>query len=121
MKRVHLNPVRAGLLKAEERLLAAGEHHFGQLRLETAEAKAERIVVQELGRVGWQESDLTSHRKPDPGKVRIALRLRQETTLSLKQIAQRLHFGTPKIAGFRLLKTLREQTSSNPAQGCLGI
>jgi hypothetical protein len=47
--------------------------------------------------------------------------LRQETTLSVKQLAQRLDFGTPKSASFRLLKTMREQTSSNPAQGCLGM
>jgi hypothetical protein len=62
-----------------------------------------------------------SRRRHDPGKVRIAVRLRRETTLSVKQIAQRLHFGTPKSASFRLLTVMRSQTSTGPAQPRLGI
>ena len=98
-----------------------GENHFGALRLETAKAKAERIIAEELERLGWQEIDLIRRRKHDPGKVQLALRLRKQTTLSVKQIAQRLHLGTAKSASFRLLKTSREQGVVNPAQGFLGI
>ncbi len=50
-----------------------GEHHSSQLLLEAAEAKAERIVAEELGRLCWQEMDLVSRRKQDPAKLAIAL------------------------------------------------
>ena len=43
-----------------------GSHHFGQLRLERAQAKAERIVGEELGRLGWPEAELAARRKQDP-------------------------------------------------------
>jgi hypothetical protein len=70
-----------------------GQHHFGQMRLEVARAKAERIITEALGQFGWQESDLVNRRKRDPAKLQIAVRLRKETTLSVKQIAARLHLG----------------------------
>ena len=41
----------------------------------------------------WTEDDLIGRRKGDPEKVKIALRLRQESTMSLKWIAQRLKMG----------------------------
>ena len=97
------------------------EHHFGELRQETAQAKAERIIGEELRRLGWQESELAARRKHDPGKVQIAQRLRQETTLSVKHIAQRLHFGTAKSASFRLLTTMKSENSVNSAQAYLGL
>ena len=40
-----------------------GQHHFGELRLERAQAKAERIIGQELVRLGWQAAVLASRRK----------------------------------------------------------
>ena len=98
-----------------------GEHHFGTLRLETAQARAERIIAEEMGRLGWQPSDLISRRKHDPGKIQLGLRLRKETTLSVKQIAERLHLGTAKSASFRLLTTMRKENSVNPAQRSLGL
>jgi len=70
-----------------------GQHHFGQMRLEVAQAKAERIVGEELRRLGWQQADLGWRPKRDRRKLQIAVRLRQETTLSVKQIAARLHLG----------------------------
>jgi len=60
-------------------------------------------------------------RKHDPGKVQIAQRLRKETTLSVKQIAERLHFGTAKSASFRLLTTMKTENAANPAQTHLGF
>ncbi len=60
-----------------------GEHHSGELRLETAETKAGRIVAEELQRLGWKQSDLAARRKSDPAKLAIAARLRKETTLSI--------------------------------------
>jgi hypothetical protein len=39
----------------------------------------------------WKEKDLTQHRKGDPLKVQIALRLRRETTMTLEWIANGLN------------------------------
>jgi hypothetical protein len=53
-------------------------------------------------RLGWKQEDLAARRKSDPEKVAIAMRLRQETTLTIKHIASRLILGTPKSASTRL-------------------
>jgi hypothetical protein len=55
--------------------------HDGEVKLESAEAKAERIIAEEFQKQGWTLSDLTIRLKTDPAKPRIALRLRTETTL----------------------------------------
>jgi hypothetical protein len=78
------------LARASERV---GAQHYGAERQESGEAKAERLVREELGKVKWQEADLAARRKGDPGKVRIARRLRAETTMTLAWIAQRLRMG----------------------------
>ena len=98
-----------------------GEHHSGELRRETAEAKAERLLAQELNRRGWTEADLAARRKNDPAKLTIAARLRQDTTLSLKAIAARVHLGTSKGANTNLHRWLRGDHPQHPAQGQLGI
>ena len=79
-----------------------GEHHAGALRRESAEAKAERIIAQELKRLGWTAADLERRHKSDPQKLALAARLRGETTLTIKWIAARLHLGTWKSARVRL-------------------
>ena len=84
-----------------------GEHHSGELRRESAEAKAQRIVAEELERRGWQEADLAARAKGDPGKLEIAARLRRETTLSLKGIAERAKLGTSRSANMRLHKWMK--------------
>ena len=58
-----------------------------------ATQKAERIVQEEIERLGWDEDPLRARRKGDRAKVLLARRLRQETTLSLKWIAARLRMG----------------------------
>ena len=65
-----------------------GANHYGADRQESGEQKAERIVVEMLDRLGWTERDLQRRRKGDKGKVTTARRLRKETTMSLKWIAQ---------------------------------
>jgi hypothetical protein len=72
----------------------AGESHYGDEIAESAEEKAERIVAGELRKLKWMERDLKTDRKGDPGKARMARRLRQETTVTLKWIAQRFRMGT---------------------------
>jgi hypothetical protein len=75
-----------------------GDSHSGELRRETAEQKANRIISEELLWRGWSESDLATRRRSDPGKLAIAARLRSETTLPIKWIAARAHIGTAKGA-----------------------
>jgi putative transposase len=85
---------KAKLLEQMEGKL--GEHHSGQMRRESAEARAERIVVAELKRLKWSQGELGKRRKSDPAKLELAVRLRRETTLTIRQIAQRLHMGSWK-------------------------
>src|SRR3989442_8581582 len=47
-----------------------GAEHYGQERAETAEAKAQRIVEQELKGLRWSAQDLECHRKGDGRKLR---------------------------------------------------
>jgi hypothetical protein len=70
-----------------------GAMHYGAERQKSGEAKAERLVREGLAKLGWSESDLAERRKGDPGKVGIARRLRQETTMTLAWIGQRLRMG----------------------------
>jgi len=91
------------------------------MRRETAEAKAERIFTEELSRLGWQELGLASRRKEHPAKLQIAARLRRETTLTVKQIAARLHLGTSRTASVHLHTTMRQTTPDQADQGSLGI
>ena len=71
-----------------------GPNHYGAQRQETAVQKAERIVKEEIERLGWDEDQLRARRKGHRSKVMLARRLRQETTMSLKWIAARLQMGT---------------------------
>ena len=45
-----------------------------------AEAKAERIIAEELKRLKWKEGELKRRQKGDADKLAIAARLRRETT-----------------------------------------
>jgi len=74
---VHLNPVRAKLLRPEQKLL----------------------------RAGWTVRELAQWRKGDAVKVRLARRLRQETTMTLSWIAKQLHMGTAGSLANLLRKT----------------
>lgn len=84
-----------------------GAHHAGELRRESAERKAERIVAEELKRLGWRERDLTTRRKSDPDKLALGSQLRRETTLSIKWIAARLHLGSSKGANANLYRWMK--------------
>ena len=101
-----------------------GDNHPGQARHETAEAKANRLVQEQLRLLGWTESDLATRRNGDPSKLAIAARLRAETTLSMKQIAERLRLGKPKGAKTNLHKWmngLRENDTQPTLGPTLGI
>jgi hypothetical protein len=96
-------PIRRGWFLGDEsfrkELLAhvagkARQHHYGEALRESAEARAERVVAEELKRRGWDKSTLMTRRKGDPDKTAIARRLRGETTMTLAWIAERLHMGS---------------------------
>lgn len=97
-----------------------GEHHSGELHRASAEAKADRIMGEELKRNGWAEADLAARRKNDPVKLEIAARLRRETTLPLKAIAQRVKLGTSKAANARLHDHMKRAGDCEPSQPQLG-
>jgi hypothetical protein len=70
-----------------------GYDGYGADRREGEENRAQRLVTEELSRMGWSERELRNRRKGDKEKVRSAARLRKETSMSLKWIAQRLEMG----------------------------
>src|ERR1017187_7408905 len=81
-----------------------GEDHSGELHRETAVQKANRIIGEEMSRLGWQETELACRLKNDPGKLAVAARVRKETTLPVKWIAERLQMGTSKSLKPMLLR-----------------
>jgi hypothetical protein len=56
--------------------------------------KTEWQMGRGLERLGWDEVQLRARPKGHRSKVMLARRLRQETTMSLKWIAERLQMGT---------------------------
>ncbi len=99
---------RAKLLEQMDARLS--DQHSGKLRRESAEAKGERIVAEELKRLRWSQDDLKGHLKGDPAKLALAARLRRETTLTVRQIAERLHMGSWKSLNNKLY--LRRKTEA---------
>jgi REP element-mobilizing transposase RayT len=71
-----------------------GPSHFGAELHESAVEHAEGLLGQGLRDLGWSEIDLATHRKGDKAKVHLAMKLRKETTMTLKWIADRLEMGT---------------------------
>lgn len=74
-----------------------GAHHGGKERQESAEEQAEQLTREELDRLGWDEAELKRQRKGARRKVRIARRLRAETTMTLSWIAERLRMGSASM------------------------
>ena len=85
-----------------------GENPSAEVRREIAVGKAERIVAEELARLGWKEEELERRRKNDHGKLAIAARLRKETVLSTKSISARVHLGSYNTAAANLRSWMQE-------------
>jgi REP element-mobilizing transposase RayT len=85
------NAFRKELL--EQMAERVGEYHYAEERQASGEQKAREIVAAELKRIEWTEEDLKRRRKGDAKKVRMAQRLRAETTMTLKWIAEALQMG----------------------------
>jgi hypothetical protein len=52
------------------------------------------VVVEELRRQGWTQATLGQQAKGHPQKVKIAMRLRKETLVTVAWIAERLRMGS---------------------------
>ena len=84
---------RAELLAQVER--QAGPRHVGEEVTQSAQAKAQRIIREELEALGWGAHELADRRKGDPEKLRLATRLRRETTMTLAWIAHTSVWARP--------------------------
>jgi len=71
-----------------------GKKQAGREYAENMEQRAKRIVAEGLQKAGWAENRLRRERKGHPTKVRIALKLRRETTMKLQWIAETLCMGS---------------------------
>ena len=79
-----------------------GTEHFGEERHESQIDQAEGRVLEELRKRKLQESDLPMLSKGDLRKIEIAQRLRKETMVTIKWIAERLHMGSVAYVNNRL-------------------
>jgi REP element-mobilizing transposase RayT len=89
-----------------------GAEHYGMERQETAEAQAEGIVAEELKRRHWREEDLVRRAKGDAVKVALAARLRAETVMTVKWIAERLRMGAPGYVNLLLYRRRKADRKS---------
>ena len=81
-------------LLAQVSQLASAAHRGPEIQ-ESGLAKAQRILQEELKALGWAAQHLQVYPKGDARKVRIAQRLRSQTTMTLAWIAEQLHMGVP--------------------------
>jgi len=71
-----------------------GPEHYGEERQESQREQAERMVGEELRRRRWTEATLGARNKGDVEKLKMAVRLRNETLVTVAWIAQRLRMGS---------------------------
>ncbi len=93
------------LSRVEER---RGASHYGEELRESATEKAERLAREGLRKRGWTEAELAKRPKGDGAKLELAIRLRRETTMPLKWIAERLRMGTGASLSNRLSERRRK-------------
>jgi hypothetical protein len=70
-----------------------GQQQYGAELKESEEQKAERLLGEILGAMGWRKEDLNHRTKGGMRKTRMATRLRSETVKRWKWIAKRLEMG----------------------------
>jgi len=71
-----------------------GPEHYGEERQESQAEQAEQVVMEELRRRRWTETTLGQRKKGEVEKVKIAIRLRKETLVTVSWIAARLQMGS---------------------------
>ncbi len=72
----------------------AGRKHFGQERRESAEQRALRLIADALKDLRLTQAQFESLPPHSRSKLALAQRLRRETTMSLKWVAQQLGFAS---------------------------
>jgi REP element-mobilizing transposase RayT len=92
-----------------------GKWHYGAELSESGEAKAERLIAESLRTAGVTEEQIVTWRKGHPFKVRLAARLRAETTVTISWIAHRLAMGTRGHLAHLLYRN--EQARVDPPPG----
>jgi hypothetical protein len=98
----------------EQAATKRGKQHYGEAVRESAEHAAERLIREMLAAAKVAPSELQRRRKGDALKVRVASRLRRETTMTWRWIANRLEMGRWKSAanGVRLARRTRDSRNS---------
>jgi hypothetical protein len=71
-----------------------GKWHYGPELGEATTAKAERLIRETLHAENVTEEQLVRWRKGHPFKIKLAVKLRGETTVTVNWLAQRLHMGS---------------------------
>jgi hypothetical protein len=96
------NEIRRGWRYGSEEFVArildriegkCGENQTWREREESMEQRAERIIAEGLKEAGWNAEMLKRERKGHPVKVELARKLRRETTVTLRWIAENLNMG----------------------------
>ena len=70
-----------------------GQQHHGVELRESAEQKAERILGRRLRKHGWTMNELNEWRKGDKWKMKVAMEIWKETTMTWKWITNRVCMG----------------------------
>ena len=102
-------------MRASAGAKAGSNHEDGQLRQESTEARGRKILAAELRRRHWTERELKARRKRDPEKQAMATRLRKETILPMRTIAQLVGLGTTNAAAANL-QAWKKQEKMQPAK-----
>jgi ribosomal protein S7 len=74
------------------------------------------VVREELRKAGWNLEELARRPNGDPVKVAVALRLRRETTMTLKWISQQLRMAAWTLLTKRLYEERKANTGRKVAQ-----
>ena len=98
-----------------------GPSHFGEAVQEAVEARADRLVVEALKRLGWREEVLRAKRKGDPSKVALARELRSQTRMPLAWIVERLWMGSRGYLAWLLGRGRQSAPGSTPKQTSLQL
>ena len=83
-------------------------------------ANKDNARAEEFKRAQWKESQFKAEAKSHPVKLALALRLRKETTLTIRQIAERLHMGSWNSLNNKLYlagKASKTRTNTSAVRG----
>jgi REP element-mobilizing transposase RayT len=89
---------------------------YGAAPSDSAGAQAERVVREELKRLGWTEASLAGGAKTSAEKLAIARRLQRETGRSIRWMARRLSAGSANTLRRALRKSAGRPTRPRVAR-----